>query len=294
MRKKPDSINIKSLGNLQQDNIFPRTYIKSLSELTGMPSRKGLENVLISNDKIVNVVSKNYGHLDNKDVFGSIEAELIQNDINFVCRSINRDDRAFSVDYILADSANLLTVKNSEDKLLPMLRFTNSYDGSCPTTGKFAIYRQVCQNGLHVVQHTELEFSTQHRSNIYVVTMPKIAGLIEKFKSNEFYELKEQMERMASKPISDVQKWVQGISEALKENGARVFTFGASTKNPDEPGKNARFVIDTIAKEAKQLKTRPNMWLGYNAINELIHTQITQPFGKQAAWDVKTFEVINA
>ncbi len=51
------------LHKLQQDSIFVSSELKPLSSLTGIPSRKGLENVLISNGKIVKIVSKNYGHL---------------------------------------------------------------------------------------------------------------------------------------------------------------------------------------------------------------------------------------
>lgn len=51
------------LNNLQQDGIFVPSEMKSLKSITGMESRRGLENAIISNGKIVNVVSKSYGHI---------------------------------------------------------------------------------------------------------------------------------------------------------------------------------------------------------------------------------------
>lgn len=53
------------LNNLQQDDIFMFSEMKSLKNLTGIESRRGLENVIISNGKIVNVVSNSYGHIPN-------------------------------------------------------------------------------------------------------------------------------------------------------------------------------------------------------------------------------------
>ena len=41
------------LQNLQQDEIFVPSEMKSLETLTQMESRRGLENAIISNGKIV-------------------------------------------------------------------------------------------------------------------------------------------------------------------------------------------------------------------------------------------------
>lgn len=54
------------LDNLQQDEIFVSSEMKSLSEITGILTRRGFENAIISNGKIVNVVSKSYGHIPNQ------------------------------------------------------------------------------------------------------------------------------------------------------------------------------------------------------------------------------------
>ena len=115
------------LNKLHQDNIFVPSEFKSLSSLTGIPSRKGMENVLISNGKIVNIVSKSYGHIPNKVFFKQAEQKLIDAGLDFYKRTINRDDRTFSTDFILKDT-NQFSLKNEADEILPMLRFKNSYD----------------------------------------------------------------------------------------------------------------------------------------------------------------------
>jgi hypothetical protein len=115
------------LHKLQQDNIFVPSEIKSKSSLTGISSRKGLENAIISNGKIVNIVSKSYGHILNEVFFKQAEQKLIDAGLNFYKRTINRDDRTFSTDFILKDT-NQFSLKNADDEILPMLRFKNSYD----------------------------------------------------------------------------------------------------------------------------------------------------------------------
>ena len=64
------------LQNLQQDEIFVPSEMKSLKCLTQMESRRGLENAIISNGKIVNVVSNSYGHIPNQLFFKKAEEML--------------------------------------------------------------------------------------------------------------------------------------------------------------------------------------------------------------------------
>ena len=132
---KLNSINLKR--PVQQDNIFPSNEVQPLANLTGMPCRKGLSNAIISEGAIVNVVSNSYGHLPNEQFFAQVEEQLINADINYIQRTINRENRSFVADYILADESYHVHIKNGMDKIRPMLRFTNSYDGSCRTSGHF-------------------------------------------------------------------------------------------------------------------------------------------------------------
>ena len=147
------------LNNLQQDSVFVSSEMKPLQSFTGMTSRRGLENVIISNGKIVNVVSNSYGHIPNELFFKHAESMLIDADLKYQKRSINRSDRSFIIDFIIEDE-NQFSVKHAEDIILPMLRFKNSYDGSERTSGHFGFYRKVCSNGLHVAEAMKINDTT--------------------------------------------------------------------------------------------------------------------------------------
>ncbi|RYE53368.1 MAG: hypothetical protein EOP48_14550, partial [Sphingobacteriales bacterium] len=78
---------------LQNDNVFVCSELVSLAEITGKPTRKGLEKAIISEGTIVNVVSNSYGHLPNERFFYEVEHKLIDAGIEYKTRSINRDNR---------------------------------------------------------------------------------------------------------------------------------------------------------------------------------------------------------
>jgi len=132
---------------LQNDNVYVQSGLIKLSQATQMPVRKGLEQAVISEGQIVNIVSDSYGHLPNERFFAEVERKLIDAGIDYKTRSINRDNRSFAVDYILSDEKYHVKIKNGMDQLTPMLRFVNSYDGSCKTSGGFGFFRKVCSNG---------------------------------------------------------------------------------------------------------------------------------------------------
>jgi hypothetical protein len=260
------------------DEIFVPTSKISLEELSGRRCRKGLTHAIISADEIVNVVSGRYGHLTNEEYFLQVEEQLINNDIDFVKRSINRGNRSFAVDYILNDESFHIHVKNGKDKLRPMLRFVNSYDGSCKTSGTFGFYREICSNGLHV-SHTEMGFSVKHKGNIQQLVIPEIKHTIGKFIDNEYYTLQKKFEVLAETPIYDLTDFVKCTAEHFN-----LFKFEASEKNP-EPSANARLVLESIRNEANALDIIPNLWLGYNAFNEILHGKLKKPFGEQRKLD---------
>lgn len=211
---------------LQTDNVFVENSIVNFNQLTGLASRRGYEKAVISNGKLVNVVSNSYGHLPNEKFFYAVEEKLIDADLNYDVRSINRNDQAFSVDYILNDDSFHINVKNRKDKIKPMLRFTNSYDGSCKTSGHFGFFRQVCTNGLHISK-TEIGFSVKHRSNISEIVLPEIKTLVSKFMDNEFYSLHKKFEVLSERKIENMEGFVKFVADKTK-----IFTFECSAKNP--------------------------------------------------------------
>jgi len=270
---------------MQQDNVFVSNEIRSFAELVNMPVRKGMEQVVISNGEIVNVVSDVYGHLPNENFFLAVEEKLINADVQYDMRSINRNNRSFAVDYILNDERYEINVANGKDKIKPMLRFINSYDGSCKTSGHFGYFREVCTNGLHVAE-TKLSFSVKHKGSICEFVLPEIQTLVNEFMGNEYYTLKPKAEFLSGNIISDVQKFVKDV---CKETN--VFKFEKSDKN-EEPSLNANIVMEGIMAESRYLDTPPNLWLGYNAFNEILHTKFQKSFEVQRTFDSKIFETI--
>jgi hypothetical protein len=277
--------NVSFKARLRNDDVYVQNELRSLSELTGHSVRKGLEQAILSDGQVVNVVSKSYGHLPNQKFFPEVEVKLIDAGMNYLTRSINRENRSFAVDFILDDENWIVKVKNSVDKLRPMLRFTNSYDGSCRTSGHFGFFREVCTNGLHVA-HSKIGFSVKHRGNIAEVVLPEIRELVGRFMDNEFYSIHKKFEVLAEKPISDLSDFVKVTAEHFK-----LFQFECSEKNPS-PSLNARLVMDTIAQESRMLDSQPNLWQGYNAFNALLHGKLKKTFETQKNLDEKIFEYL--
>lgn len=69
MKQENEIENLNFKHKLQDDNVFVNNYVVNLQDVTGMPTRKGLERAIICEDQIVNVVSKSYGHLPNDKFF---------------------------------------------------------------------------------------------------------------------------------------------------------------------------------------------------------------------------------
>lgn len=272
---------------LQNDDVFISNYIDDLSQITSMPCRRGLEKGIVCGGVLVNTVSKGYGYLPNENFFRQVEHKLHDEQIRYVTRSINRNNCSFAVDYILSDDRYQVTVKNGTDRIRPMLRFTNSYDGSCKTAGYFGFFREVCSNGLHVSE-SKIGFSVKHRGDMLNVVLPEISLLVEKFMENEFYSLKRKFEVLAERPISNLDDFVKVTAENFK-----LFQFECSEKNPG-PSLNARTVLETIERESQFLNTDPNLWIGYNAFNSILHGKLKKPFGAQKNLDAKIFEAVLA
>ena len=272
------------LNNLQQDEIFVFSEIKSLKNLTRMESRRGLENAIISNGKIVNVVSNSYGHIPNELFFKKAEKMLVDADLKYHKRTINRSDRSFITDFIIEDD-NQFSVKNQEDLILPMLRFKNSYDGSEKTSGHFGFYRKICSNGLHVAE-TEVAFSIKHSKNNTHLIMPRLNLLFDKFLDNEFYTIVQKFNKLREIEILDTKAFVQDILEKTK-----LFRYECSDKN-DNPSQKSREVIEILNYEALLLNEAPNLWLGYNAFNSVLHGTLKKSFSSQEKIDKKLFDEI--
>jgi hypothetical protein len=202
-------------------NVYVTSEVRPMSDITSFTFRKGLDKVIISENEVVAVVSNSYAHLPNEDFFAKAEAAIIDAGFKYYTKAVNRDNRQFSVDYILDDPSYAIKVKGKEvgkdgrkvgDVIKPMLRFVNSYDGMAKASGSFGFHRLVCTNGLMVATQI-VGFRVLHKGEIAEVVLPKIAPLIQEFMSNEYYELSKRFEVLAETPIKDLNLWVKGVAE---------------------------------------------------------------------------------
>jgi hypothetical protein len=280
--------NGKPAKELRNDDILPIVSIKPLKELTGLDSKKGYDNAIISNGKIVNICSNSYGLLPNEQFFIKVEEKLIEADIHYLSRSINRNDCNFAVDYILDSEQHEVIVANGKDKIKPILRFINSYDGSCKTSGSFGYFREVCSNGLHIAE-SKLDFNVKHKGSICEVVLPHIDELVNNFLSNEYYTLKSKAERLSNVVIDRAN--INGIIEKVcKDTG--IFQYQLNTKNKPVSS-YADTVINTVLTEANMLGTDPNLWLLYNSFNELLYSDtFKKTFTMERELDNKLFNSV--
>lgn len=274
------------LSKLQQDDVFVSSEITTLKSLTGMESRRGMEQAIISNGKIVNVVSKCYGHIPNELFFGKAEQMLVDANLKYRKRTINRMDRSFIIDFIIEDN-HQFSLRNKEDKILPMLRFKNSYDGSEKTSGHFGFYREVCTNGLHI-SHSEIAFSIKHSKNNTDLILPNLNHLFDRFLGNEYYEINDKFNTMAEVEIIDNEKFVRNILESTK-----LFKYGRKNEN-DNPSNKAIEILEILYNEPFGGYSTSNLWLGYNAFNWVLHNTMKKTFSQQEKLDKLLFNEIYA
>lgn len=282
------NVNVKSAtwtNGLKNDNIYPDVEIKPLADITGLKTVDRLTKAIVSNGKIVHVASDNYGLLKNEDFFIEAERKLIDADIDYVTRSINRGDSQFAVDYILKSEKNHITVKNGMDRLMPMMRLVNTYDGTSSVMGSFGFYREVCTNGLHVGQ-LEIDFKVRHKKDVVEVVMPNLQELISKFMSNEYYEIHKNFNILSNTVIEDVEDYLEFITDEVKLFSVRK----GGDEEAEELSKSAKRVIEIMEREGRQLGQDSTLWLGYNALNEYLH-ETTRSFANQRKLDRQLFDL---
>jgi hypothetical protein len=81
----------------------------------------------------------------------------------------------------------------------------------------------------------------------------------------------------------DLSKYVKMVC-----NETNIFQFEKSKEN-ESPSKTAETVISLIKYEAKLLNTESNLFLGYNAFNNVLHNKMKKTFNSQYDCDVKLF-----
>lgn len=274
-------MNYNSKRELKQDNVFVNVEMKSVKEITGMPSISRLTNAVISEGKIVNIVSDRYALIDNSQLYTAVEERLVNADVEYKTSSTNKDNCSFAVDYILENGTQRI---GDNDIIQPLFRFTNSYDGTCKTQGTFGLFRQICSNGLHIAQ-SEISFNFKHTKNNATLLIPRLEELIQHYLETEYYELNKKINLLSDIKI-DAEKFTKYVCEKSK-----LFSFEKNIRNT-ETSEYATRVINTIFSESKILGVEPSAWLGYNAFNEVLHSELNFNFNVKQEKDMSLFELV--
>jgi hypothetical protein len=243
------------------EDIFIEAEMVDFKTATGYESRQGYENVIIAENKIVNVVSNSYGFISNQNFFRNFEGILMDEGINFQAKYKNVENQQFVADYILDGEQKVGTYKGT-DLIQPKIRLQNSYDGKLLLSGYFGFFRQVCSNGLHTHKN-ELAFKIKRTQNNLLATPDKLVQMLDEYRNNTMIEIKSIFDELSKVELTDLNKAVRELSEKVD-----ILTFA---NKKDIPTEKAVAVIDTIRRESNELKTKPNAWLLYNAFNELLY-----------------------
>ena len=296
----------------QNDNVFGTVEMFDTKEFFGgREVASKLDKVIISNNKVVHTCSPSYGLLANQDFFGKMEEELVLEGLNFKTRSFNHNDSRFSVDYILNDESKIITVNDQrnngiDDMIVPMIRLTNSYDGSLKTAGYLGFFRKICHNGMHMTT-TQLEFKVKHTKGKMKLFIPNIEQLVQRFLSNEMFFIQDKIQKMKTHFIDEkqIESWIKELAKQdrvwadnseenylmrlrkAEESGKDISKVAPAKESP-----NVEIVKNILIRDAESTGVEPNAWLLYSAFNEFIHSNTSQVFTNQKELDTRVFNSV--
>lgn len=296
----------------QNDNVFGSVEMVDTKDFFGgREVASKMDKVIISNNRVVHACSPSYGLLPNQDFFGKMEEELVLEGLQFKTRSFNHNDSRFSVDYILDDDSKIITVNDQrnngiDDTIVPMIRLTNSYDGSLKTAGYLGFFRKICHNGMHMTT-TQLEFKVKHTKGKMKLFIPNIEQLVQSFLSNEMFSIQDKIQKMQTHFIDEkqIENWIKELAKQdrvwidnSEENylkrlqKAEQSGKDISKVSPAKDSLNIETVKSILIRDAETTGVEPNAWLLYSAFNEFIHSNTSQVFTNQKELDTKVFNSI--
>ena len=296
----------------QNDNIFGSVEMVDTKDFFGgREIASKMDKVIISNNRVVHACSPSYGLLTNQDFFGKMEEELVLEGLNFKTRSFNHNDSRFSVDYILNDESKIITVNDQrnngiDDTIVPMIRLTNSYDGSLKTAGYLGFFRKICHNGMHMTT-TQLEFKVKHTKGKMKLFIPNIEQLVQRFLSNEMFFIQDKIQKMKTHFIDEkqIESWIKELAKQDRvwaDNSEENYLM--RLRKAEESGKdiskvvpakespNIEIVKNILIRDAETTGVEPNAWLLYSAFNEFIHSNTSQVFTNQKELDTSVFNSV--
>ena len=296
----------------QNDNVFGSVEMVDTKDFFGgREVASKMDKVIISKNRVVHACSPSYGLLPNQDFFGKMEEELVLEGLQFKTLSFNHKDSRFSVDYILDDDSKIITVNDQrnngiDDTIVPMIRLTNSYDGSLKTAGYLGFFRKICHNGMHMTT-TQLEFKVKHTKGKMKLFIPNIEQLVQSFLSNEMFSIQDKIQKMQTHFIDEkqIENWIKELAKQdrvwidnSEENylkrlqKAEQSGKDISKVSPAKDSPNIETVKSILIRDAETTGVEPNAWLLYSAFNEFIHSNTSQVFTNQKELDTKVFNSI--
>lgn len=221
-------------------------------------------------DFFVSACSPRYELVKNSEIFPKINQIFEYHNIDYTVKYFNTDNVRFYVDYTIEDKRYAYHMKNTSDKIMPMLRVQHSYNCQTKYRIMFGYFRLVCLNGLVIPLQEMREFNLcltgKHTSSIKH-SLLQLNQLMDVFAT----DAKQITESIVLKYETLGGRMVVNVEDRIKE----VLKY-ANVIAVD----NAKFnTIDSIMKkinEEANLSTlgyngKVNDFLIYNGINQYIY-----------------------
>lgn len=238
-----------------------KVFLKDI--IPGIKTNPQQECAIIVQDgedkKIVNVCSKQYNLLPNKDFIEPLLEVFGDQNISIVTDT--RMDARFSLDIIFHDHESEIMGK---DSVKAKLKVHNSYDGRAKYQFHMGFFRMICSNGMVIplegFENKNISSKMRHMPILgNTFDKDKIRNMVDTFQ-NDMMDFQLPFQKLAEKRISEVE-----LPELLK----------AVTAETKFPVRQLDDVIDRLEIEMNELnEDKLNNWLVYNAFNyQLNHSE---------------------
>ena len=239
------------------ENLLFKVEKKKTSELTGLStlaSRHSHATVMTEPDsgveQVIAFVGKDYELVKNEDLLIPLHNAL-KDEYDVGIKAAHNNYSQFEATFTIKDQGFNM---GKGDEIFPQVKIQNSYDGRLRLKIKAGFYRLICSNGLTAPVGEERELEGIHTASV--------TEIIEQYLDfvGEYVKISKSMVEVY-KPLLDVK-----IDELMLEE-----LIGDLTKGTKFPKRQIESAIDIMNFEAEQLKVKPNGWLLYNGLNNIIY-----------------------
>ncbi len=237
---------------------------------------------------LLNLCSQNYELINNKLVFPEIENMLNDMGVEFTACYSHRNFTRFYADYNL--NLEGLTIGGGTDKIVPQIHVEHSYDSSLKFKMELGFHRLVCSNGL-TMPISEKELKKAGYSSVSISRKHSFENMQKSFSDFKIF-MKELLDGDVFKTAS--KKYEVLFDTKVEKLNERILEVISVTGVFDK--KLVSVAEGLVNYEAKLLKTEPNEWLVYNAINSLIFDNEvnSKSIEERRKMDARVFETIEA